>query len=197
MNTCKIVLLGDSGVGKTSLIKRYMFDKFEIREYMTIGASFFNKVIKHRFKYIEEEINLQIWDTAGQERFRSMIPMYIRNAQIALIVFDSREMNNVKEYFERWINFIREYNSDNILIYLVGSKRDLIKLGEMNRDILNELDLDRKNVCFVSSKTGQFVKELFDKILNDILKNNMIQKEGIENKIELTNDKSYKYCCYK
>jgi small GTP-binding protein len=119
MNTFKVVLLGDSAVGKTSLVKRYIFDAFEIGECMTIGASFFNKNIKHKYKEEEKEINLQIWDTAGQERFRSMIPMYIRNAQIAIIVFDTREINNVKEYFERWINFIREYNNDNILIYLV------------------------------------------------------------------------------
>jgi Ras-related protein Rab-6A len=189
MNKFKLILLGDSGVGKTSLIKRYIFDTFNITENMTIGASFFTKIIK------ENEILLQIWDTAGQERFRSMIPMYIRNAQIVFIVFDTREIHNVKDYFERWINIIREYNNENILIYLVGTKRDLIKVTEINLEVLNELNLDKKHICFISSKTGEFINELFNKVINDIIDYNIINNDIIENKIELTNINKYKYKC--
>jgi small GTP-binding protein len=195
MNTFKVVLLGDSGVGKTSLLKRYMFDMFESHESMTIGASFFQKTINHKYKEKEEEMTLQIWDTAGQERFRSMIPMYIRNAHIALIVFDSSENIDIKEYFKKWIGYIRENNGDNIIIYLIGTKRDLIKITDINREVLNHIDIDRKNIGFVSSKTGQFVNQLFDRILNDIIENNMIQNEIVEEKIDLTKSDSYNYKC--
>jgi small GTP-binding protein len=175
MNTFKVVLLGDSGVGKTSLIKRYIFNKFEITENMTIGSSFFPKQIIHKYKNNEHEINLHIWDTAGQERFRSMLPMYIRNSHIVLIIFDSRNINNIIDYFNNWINFVRDHNTENILVYLIGSKRDLVKISELDCDILYKLDLDRKNICFISAKTGQCIDELFNKILNDIIENNMIK----------------------
>jgi small GTP-binding protein len=198
MNTYKIVLLGDSGVGKTSLIKRYLYDKFDIMENITLGGLFFNKIIDYKDK---QKIKLDIWDTAGQERFKSMLPMYIRNTDIAIIVFDSCKINNVKEYFETWITFIRENNNNNILIYLIGNKRDLIKIQNIDTDILYKLDLDRRNICFVSAKTGEFVQELFDKIINDIIENDMIVDkivDKIEGKIEISNNKKNKYnCCYK
>ena len=167
---------------------------------MTIGSSFFPKQILHKYKNNQYDINLHIWDTAGQERFRSMLPMYIRNAHIVLIIFDSRNITNIIDYFNYWINFVKEYNSENILIYLIGSKRDLVKISELDSDILYKLDLDRKNICFISAKTGQCIDELFNKILNDIIDHDMIKTNNDNNNIQLhfnNNQKKTYNCCYK
>ena len=80
----KLVFLGDPGVGKTSIITRFMYDTFDSTYQATIGIDFLSKTM-----YLEDRtIRLQLWDTAGQERFRSLIPSYIRDSSVAVIVYD-------------------------------------------------------------------------------------------------------------
>ncbi|OXT10122.1 hypothetical protein B9K03_11710, partial [Rothia sp. Olga] len=80
----KIVFLGEQGVGKTSLITRFMYDTFDDHYQATIGIDFLSKTM-----YLDDKtIRLQLWDTAGQERFRSLIPSYIRDSRVAIIVYD-------------------------------------------------------------------------------------------------------------
>ena len=79
-----IVFLGDMSVGKTSLIQRFIYDTFEDKYQPTIGIDFLSKTI-----YVEDRtVKLQLWDTAGQERFRSLVPSYIKDASVAVIVYD-------------------------------------------------------------------------------------------------------------
>lgn len=200
MNTFKMVLLGDSGVGKTSIIKKYLFDRFDIGENITIGASFFQRNINYNYKGEEKELKLQIWDTAGQERFRSMVPMYVKNASVCLIVFDCTDINNINDYYNRWYDFIDEHKTDeNILIYLVGTKRDLVNTLDVSKKVeslIEKIHIKRSNLCFVSSKTGQCIDELFNKIISDL---NELNNKNIplENKIilEEINLESKTYCC--
>ncbi|GJN10972.1 hypothetical protein PR202_ga29123 [Eleusine coracana subsp. coracana] len=80
----KLVFLGDQSVGKTSIITRFMYDKFDTTYQATIGIDFLSKTM-----YLEDRtVRLQLWDTAGQERFRSLIPSYIRDSSVAVVVFD-------------------------------------------------------------------------------------------------------------
>ncbi|KAG9082708.1 hypothetical protein FS749_006634 [Ceratobasidium sp. UAMH 11750] len=80
----KIVLLGDQSVGKTSLITRFMYDTFDNTYQATIGIDFLSKTM-----YLDDRtVRLQLWDTAGQERFRSLIPSYIRDSSVAIVVYD-------------------------------------------------------------------------------------------------------------
>jgi len=80
----KLVFLGDQGVGKTSIITRFMYDSFDKNYQATIGIDFLSKTM-----YLEDRtVRLQLWDTAGQERFRSLIPSYIRDSSVAVIVYD-------------------------------------------------------------------------------------------------------------
>jgi len=80
----KLVFLGDQSVGKTSIITRFMYDKFDTTYQATIGIDFLSKTM-----YLEDRtVRLQLWDTAGQERFRSLIPSYIRDSSVAVIVYD-------------------------------------------------------------------------------------------------------------
>eukprot|EP01036_Dinobryon_divergens_P040104 gene40104-52983_t len=80
----KLVFLGDQGVGKTSIITRFMYDSFDKNYQATIGIDFLSKTM-----YLEDRtVRLQLWDTAGQERFRSLIPSYIRDSSVAVVVYD-------------------------------------------------------------------------------------------------------------
>jgi Ras-related protein Rab-6A len=80
----KLVFLGEQSVGKTSLITRFMYDSFDNMYQATIGIDFLSKTM-----YLEDRtVRLQLWDTAGQERFRSLIPSYIRDSSVAVVVYD-------------------------------------------------------------------------------------------------------------
>ena len=145
----KMVILGDSGVGKSCLLTRYVNNLYSEFFTSTIGAAFMTKNIDDKFR-------VDIWDTAGQERYRSLIPMYLKGAHIILLVLSSdtplEQMNNQIDY---WINYLD--NNGNIFtnckILLVISKIDL------NTDIMN-LDITFNHIerfckiVFVSAKTG-------------------------------------------
>ena len=97
------VFLGDQSVGKTSVITRFMYDKFESNYAATIGIDFLSKTV-----YLEERtVRLQLWDTAGQERFRSLIPSYIRDSSAAVVVYD---VTNRQSFLNttRWIEEVKE-----------------------------------------------------------------------------------------
>eukprot|EP01127_Copromyxa_protea_P003274 TRINITY_DN1310_c0_g1_i6.p1 TRINITY_DN1310_c0_g1~~TRINITY_DN1310_c0_g1_i6.p1 ORF type:complete len:141 (-),score=17.42 TRINITY_DN1310_c0_g1_i6:474-896(-) len=98
MLSCKVVLLGSSGVGKTSIVIRYVQSAFAADQQATIGASFWTK----RLHFVDNSITLQIWDTAGQERYRSITPMYYRGAQAAILVFDVTNIESF-ENAQSWI----------------------------------------------------------------------------------------------
>jgi Ras-related protein Rab-6A len=89
----KLVFLGEQSVGKTSLITRFMYDNFDAQYAATIGIDFLSKTM-----YLEDRtVRLQLWDTAGQERFRSLIPSYIRDSSVAVVVYDVTSKPHVKE----------------------------------------------------------------------------------------------------
>ena len=97
----KVVILGDSGVGKTSILFRYIFDKFDNQNLPTLGASFKSKVISLP-QCQDEQIKLNLWDTAGQEKFKSLTRMYYQDAEAAVVVYDA----TFKESFESAKNWV-------------------------------------------------------------------------------------------
>lgn len=116
----KVVILGAQGVGKTTVIYRYITQMFSRHISPTIGASFFTCKVNLE----ESKVKLQIWDTAGQERFRSMAPMYYRNANAALLVFDLTQYNSFKE-IKSWVVELKRNVDEAMVLVLVGNKRDL------------------------------------------------------------------------
>ena len=117
----KIILLGDSGVGKSSIIKRYFEDKFDPFLNVTFGSNFLEKVTTIKGK----KVKLEIWDTAGQEEFRSVTKIFVKNAKIVILVYNV----TVKENFENlnyWYDFIQKEIGDSIIYGLAGNKTDLI-----------------------------------------------------------------------
>ncbi|KAK0097428.1 hypothetical protein PV326_001891 [Microctonus aethiopoides] len=116
----KLVVLGSQGVGKTSMIARYTGKLFNHHVSPTIGASFFTCKINLE----DARIKLQVWDTAGQERFRSMAPMYYRNANAALLVFDITQYNTFTA-IKSWVIELRRNIEESLVLVLVGNKCDL------------------------------------------------------------------------
>ena len=120
----KLVLLGESAVGKTSLVLGFVkgvFDKLEFQEFnSTIGAAFLSKTVF----FDDTTVKFQIWDTAGQERYHSLAPMYYRGAQAAIVVYDITNTDTF-ERAKTWVKELQRQASPNIVIALAGNKADL------------------------------------------------------------------------
>lgn len=117
----KIVLIGDSGVGKSQLLLRYTKDQFKTKAQATIGMEFATQQVK-----IKEgtHVRAQIWDTAGQERYRAITNAYYRQAIGVLLVYDITKRSSF-DSLERWLTEVREHADQKIQIILVGNKNDL------------------------------------------------------------------------
>lgn len=125
----KVVVLGAQGVGKTSMVVRYIGKMFSHHISPTIGASFFTCKINVG----ENRVKLQVWDTAGQERFRSMAPMYYRNANAALLVFDITQYHSFAA-IKTWVKELKRNVEEPLVLCVVGNKTDLESSREVNRE---------------------------------------------------------------
>jgi len=165
------VLLGDQSVGKTSLITRFMYDTFDNTYQATIGIDFLSKAM-----YLEDRtVRLQLWDTAGQERYRSLIPSYIRDCSVAIVVFD---ITNRQSFLStsKWIDDVRAERSSDVIIVLVGNKADLSDKRQVTLEEANQ-KATQLNIMFMetSAKAGHNVKSLFKKIAMSLVG---LEKEG-------------------
>ena len=127
--TFKIVMIGDSGVGKSCILLRFADDKFNENFYATIGVDF-------RFKNVmvdDKSVKLQIWDTAGQERFKTITSAYYRGADGIIIVYDITDRNSFA-HIKDWLDDVNKYTDDNPLKIIVGNKIDLIKDKQINNN---------------------------------------------------------------
>jgi len=156
----KLVFLGEQSVGKTSLITRFMYDSFDNTYQATIGIDFLSKTM-----YLEDRtVRLQLWDTAGQERFRSLIPSYIRDSTVAVVVYDITNMNSFQQT-SKWIDDVRTERGSDVIIMLVGNKTDLSDKRQVAIDE-GERKARELNVMFIesSAKSGYNVKQLFRRV---------------------------------
>ncbi|KAJ3196646.1 Ras- protein Rab-6B [Irineochytrium annulatum] len=156
----KLVFLGEQSVGKTSLITRFMYDTFDNTYQATIGIDFLSKTM-----YLEDRtVRLQLWDTAGQERFRSLIPSYIRDSSVAVVVYDITNRNSFQNT-SKWVDDVRAERGNDVIIVLVGNKTDLSDKRQVSTDE-GEKKAKEFNVMFIetSAKAGYNVKALFRKI---------------------------------
>lgn len=167
----KLVLLGDSSVGKSSIVHRFVKDTFDELRESTIGAAFLSQSIRIKDPNGAGEvmIKFEIWDTAGQERYKSLAPMYYRNANAALVVYDVTEADSLVKA-QSWVNELKQkVGDDNLVIHLVGNKVDLVEEEEDKRAVLVEdatTYATEENLLFkeVSAKTGVNIKEVFQTI---------------------------------
>ncbi|XP_006641903.2 RAB11a, member RAS oncogene family, like [Lepisosteus oculatus] len=125
----KVVLIGDSGVGKSNLLSRFTRNEFSLESKSTIGVEFATRSIQVEGKTVKA----QIWDTAGQERYRAITSAYYRGAVGALLVYDIAK-HLTYENAERWLKELQDHADSNIVIMLVGNKSDLRHLRAVPTD---------------------------------------------------------------
>ena len=156
--TFKIIIIGDSGVGKSCLAIRALKNIFESLYQPTIGFEFMSSYIKIDGKIIK----LQIWDTCGQEVYRSLISSFYNNASLAIMVYSINNENSFNN-LDFWLNEIRTKANPDINIILIGNKNDLENERKIPKDLGQEFsDNNGLNLFFESSaKTGFNVKQLF------------------------------------
>ncbi|HEC38312.1 MAG TPA: GTP-binding protein [bacterium] len=163
----KIITTGDGGVGKTTLLFRYMEGKFLVDTFMTIGVQFFMKELEIEGR----KISLQIWDFGGQEHFRPFLKNYAVGARGALLLFDLTRPNSL-EKIDQWVNICREANP-GIPILFIGTKLDLTE--SITVDEKFALTFPKKYNFFdylkVSSKTGENVNLAFELLAKKLVKN--------------------------
>ncbi|KAF2091530.1 GTP-binding protein YPT52 [Saccharata proteae CBS 121410] len=121
-SSVKLVLLGEAAVGKSSLVMRFVNNDFQENKEPTIGAAF----LTQKCNLPTRTIKFEIWDTAGQERFASLAPMYYRNAQAALVVYDITKASSLTKA-QHWVSELQRQASPGIVIALVGNKSDLVE----------------------------------------------------------------------
>mmetsp|Transcript_26507 Transcript_26507/g.59334 ORF Transcript_26507/g.59334 Transcript_26507/m.59334 type:complete len:195 (-) Transcript_26507:44-628(-) len=156
----KVVLLGDTGVGKSSLVLRFITNEFKPYVESTIGASFMSRLIL----VDGAPIKFQIWDTAGQEKYHSLAPMYYKGAAAAIVVYDITKRKTF-ETLQQWVAELRTQGPENIVITLAGNKCDL----EGERQVpLDEATAYANSIGATffetSAKTKANVEEVFLKI---------------------------------
>jgi small GTP-binding protein len=160
----KIVLVGDSCVGKSNILSRWTMDEFNLESKSTIGVEFATKEIKHDGKIIKA----QVWDTAGQERFRSIISAYYRGAHGAMIIFDVTKYQSF-EHVKHWLDELLKFSNNNISIILVGNKTDLTHLRMVSMDEAQKF-ADNNNFIFIetSALDNSNIDEAFNQLIINI-----------------------------
>ena len=156
----KLVFIGDQSVGKTSIISRFQFDTFDDHYQTTIGIDFVSKTVP----VDDGTVRLQLWDTAGQERFRSLIPSYIRDSHVAVVVFDITNRESF-ESTSKWIADVRAQRGNDVVIVLVGNKTDLAAQRAVTTAEL-EARAAEQEIMFIetSAKEGFNIKLLFRRL---------------------------------
>ena len=171
----KIVLIGDSGVGKTNLLSRFARDQFNPDSKSTIGVEFATKTLNIEGKTVKA----QIWDTAGQERYRAITSAYYRGAIGALLLYDitaSLTFQNLK----KWLSELRENADSNIVVMLVGNKCDLQELRAVSKDDGVAFSSE-ENLLFIetSAKDATNVQESFTTLITEIV--HRLSKQDLTN----------------
>lgn len=160
----KVCIFGDGGVGKTSLVKRYLTGLFTGDSSMTLGVDFHMK----KFEFQGKKISLQIWDFAGEDRFRFLLPGYVKGASGGIFMFDITRHSSLRN-FEDWLNIFKEGTQDVLIkvpIMMVGGKLDLHDRRSVYSKDAIELAKSNELLDYIecSAKNGENVEIIFYKL---------------------------------
>lgn len=163
----KVVMIGDSGVGKSSILHRYSNDDFKDNYISTIGVDFEIKT----FDLDGKGVKMQIWDTAGQERFHNITTSYYRNSHCIMMVYDVTDPQSFRN-MPKWLAEIRRYGGHDTKVLMVGNKSDLAHRRIVSLDEAQEMSRQlglAGHVVETSAKDNTNVEKAFDKIARDAL----------------------------
>jgi len=171
----KIIIAGDKGVGKSSLITRFCEDIFKEDLKATIGVDFKRKNITVKGSHNHISLELNIWDFGGEERYRTLFPAYANGASAAFILFDTTNKNSLED-IDNWIDIINENAFSNIVKQIVATKIDLKSQRQVSKkeatDSFKKYDWCEE-ITSTSSKTGENVEEAFLHVVKKIIKRNL------------------------
>ena len=164
----KMILIGDSGVGKSNILLKYLKNEFQQNTKATVGVEFGTKTVEIDNK----KIKVQIWDTAGQERYRSITSAYYKGAKGAFIVYDITRKGSF-ENIDKWIEDLKSNGDKNVSIMLIGNKSDLADKREVQTDEGIKKSEESK-VAFLetSALNGENVAKAFEQIIEQNYQNN-------------------------
>ena len=185
----KLALIGTQRVGKTSILNKFHYGTFEKNTIATVGASF----IYHTMKLNGLDVSFQIWDTAGQERYRSLGPIYYRDASCAIAVFDLTSRESFEE-MKIYINEFKIHCTDYCHIAIIGNKVDLFKLhGGVDIQLIEKWS---KNEGFsfhqTSAFSGEGVSEAFYSIAENV---SNLTNRGPSDSISIDQNNNSSKCC--
>ena len=197
----KVILIGDSGVGKTNIMSKYLKNQFMENSKATVGVEFGSKLFNHQ----GHKIKAQIWDTAGQEKYKAITGAYYKGSKGAFIVYDITRKDTFAS-IERWVNDLKATSDPKLTIILIGNKNDLDDKREVSKDQGEE---KAKSFGCAFLETSAFsgdnldkafelmVKEIYEKFSNSSSEEEEFEaaKKGEDLKVEKVTDKKKKACC--
>ena len=199
MEEIKMILLGEAGCGKTSIISRYTLNKFDPNYFTTYSSTFLSKL----FEYKGKKYNINIWDTVGQEKFRSLTKIFIKGTKICLFVYDITNQQSFKE-INFWLEQAKSIAEKDVVLGMAGNKSDLIVKQEV--DDKEAMDFAKENNIIFGSTSAAKNKSSVDQLINKLIikyienknKNSNSTENDEENKIKLNsniNDEPKKDSC--
>ena len=185
----KVVFMGDSGVGKSSIATRISCNTFTPLSDATIGASFFSKIIEKETQMYK----FNIWDTAGQEKYSCLVPLYYRNCDAAIIVYDITNRNS----FKKITSSIKELRQDSTVwaIFIIGNKSDLDKERMVTtKEAKDFCDLEDVSFMETSAKNNINIHEILGKLIEKLPEPNTKEKATLPS-VHPLDSNSYLNCC--
>ena len=176
---CKVVLIGESGVGKTCIISRYITGSFDSNTTSTNGASYCSKNVK--YENLGKNLLLDIWDTAGQEKYKSLTKFFYKDAAVAILVYDITRRESFDSIRDYWYGQVQENGSKNIVLGIAGNKCDLYENEAVPEQEAREF-ADKIGAIFelTSAQNNTGINELFQNVGNKYLDPNFQQKLKID-----------------
>ena len=195
-NNIKVILLGEAGVGKTSIILRYIQNKFNPSQTSTFGATYLIKDIERG----NNKYKLYVWDTTGQEKYHSVTKLFVQNANIVILVYSINDINSFKA-LDYWRKTIKEMLGDNFILAIAGNKYDLI--NSMTEDEEKALVPDEKVEEYAKENDSLFklvsakedgvgINGLFDMVVDAYLNKNKGKNVNENDSIQIDRKKSRK-----
>ena len=180
----KVVVVGDSGVGKTNLIKRFVTNTFSANSKATVGVEFISK----SYRINDQVFKIEIWDTAGQERYKSITAAYYKGAKGALIVYDTTQKTSF-ENIDKWMSEIKEKSSKDMKLMIIGNKIDLKDERQVETDeALAKAQILEAPIMETSALDATNVKEAFYDLLKEMYKEVKKKLDVVESQAESGND---------
>ena len=187
----KVVLVGDTGVGKTCIIQRYVNNRYSEINESTVASTYTNKVLD--FKEYGKQLSLDIWDTAGQELYRALAKNFYLNASIGILVYDVRRKESYDSIKNYWVEQMKESGEENMIIGIAGNKCDLFQEEEVPEEEVKQFAksigaIFKPTSCKENIGVDELFKECGKKYLesNDLVK---IKKKDNDKVVKLDNKK--------